>query len=150
MSKKKQSYFETAVCSCKQVVRSKIPRRPKAGEDALVQGVNCTRCGALHIFSTDSDHVETMFRFIELAQFYRIAEVMVRDGVLAELNEEKPESDDPKFCPHKTTDVLYTSKDGRIRVEQCTWGCGSYIVHSMNKNNIWSLVAVVNPLGEEE
>lgn len=148
--KNKVEPFETAVCTCKTVVKSQIPVKPKEGSDALVQGVNCTRCGALHIFATDSAHVETMFRHITLQQFYRFAAALARDGALDELNDGTPVTDDKEYCQHKTSETLYTTPDGRMRIDTCTWGCGQYIIHSANKNNIWSLVAIVDPTGGQD
>ncbi len=75
--------MQTAVCRCRNRVVSEVPIQFYAQEGAhFVQGVNCKRCGTLHIFATDDGHTETIFKDIKLNQFYLWMQALDCAGLL--------------------------------------------------------------------
>lgn len=74
------------ICTCGAVVASKIPRghTHEDPDKQMVQGVNCPRCFAFHIFSSDpkTPHIETIFRFFDIQRFHKLMHTLDAAGAL--------------------------------------------------------------------
>ncbi len=72
---------QMAHCRCGKIVKSQVKKPGCHDGDHVAQGINCIRCGTLHIFTSDAGHSETFLKDIGLIEFYKIIDLLVKAGL---------------------------------------------------------------------